>query len=650
MKYYIKTILLSLILVISVSYVNYSQIEIPEADIKVISDSKDINTNDEVLVTISMTFPEKHHAFLKSVETGLPISITSGEIEDAIKIVEFIKPTGIKEENDLILRGKNDFKLKCVLSDKTKLKNENLISFNIRYQMCDEKSGVCYRPMEKVLSIATNQSAKTSDVGSINKENEEILNQESSTNDINKENTKIENSDDEEEMSLFGRAIYGWILMFGFSLGFGFWFILLGTFSSLIKKLPKSGTWMNRIQFVFGLLMGIVTFYFINLLLGVIIVDKYPFIILIIGISLLVLGYLFGAFEKLYDYGEEKNIFQKIIRISESLFNFKKSLLRKIITLSAVIIGITFIYYGVDKLYLTPKLEYKEITTQKELDKIIATAKKENKLVFVDFWAPWCASCKAFNKNVLPNENVVKNLENFIVVKVNDDESKALSKKYDVQGLPTYVFLDGNKKILNSYEGSWNEKQFISALYKVQGKGDVEIEKSYLDILSDKLKESWKDPLIAFLFCFLGGLISVFTPCIYPLIPLTISYMGSQSTGSIRRGFINSLFYVLGMAMVYSFLGVIAALVGSAFGSFGSHPVVLVILIILFAYFTFAMFGYYEIKMPGAFQSAKQKAVTKKSSFAGMFLFGIAAGLVASPCLTPIIGTLLGLIATGAAL
>ena len=77
---------------------------------------------------------------------------------------------------------------------------------------------------------------------------------------------------------------------------------------------------------------------------------------------------------------------------------------------------------------------------------------------------------------------------------------------------------------------------------------------------------------ISFLVIFLGGLGLNLTPCIYPLIPITIGFFVAQGTGSPRRVFILSLFYVLGMAVTYSILGTLAALTGSLFGSALQNP------------------------------------------------------------------------------
>ena len=76
-----------------------------------------------------------------------------------------------------------------------------------------------------------------------------------------------------------------------------------------------------------------------------------------------------------------------------------------------------------------------------------------------------------------------------------------------------------------------------------------------------------KGMFITFILVFFGGLALNLTPCVYPLIPITVSYFANQSTGKISRSFVLALFYVLGMALTYSVLGVVAASTGSLLGS-----------------------------------------------------------------------------------
>src|SRR5262245_10056986 len=78
------------------------------------------------------------------------------------------------------------------------------------------------------------------------------------------------------------------------------------------------------------------------------------------------------------------------------------------------------------------------------------------------------------------------------------------------------------------------------------------------------------NPALAVALIFLAGVGVSFTPCVYPVIPLTLGYIGARSAGSRWKGFALSLIYVLGMALTYALLGAFAALTGRLFGQIGS--------------------------------------------------------------------------------
>jgi thiol:disulfide interchange protein DsbD len=154
--------------------------------------------------------------------------------------------------------------------------------------------------------------------------------------------------------------------------------------------------------------------------------------------------------------------------------------------------------------------------------------------------------------------------------------------------------------------------------------------------VSDALK---KGSFTAFLLVFLGGLLTSFTPCVYPMIPITIAVIGAQASGKKRGGFILSLFYVLGIALTFSGLGMIAAKTGALFGSVMNHPIFTVIIASIFFIMGLSMLGAFVIQMPSAF--ASKLRVKKRQGFVGAFLTGILAGLVVSSCISPLLVVIL---------
>ncbi len=168
--------------------------------------------------------------------------------------------------------------------------------------------------------------------------------------------------------------------------------------------------------------------------------------------------------------------------------------------------------------------------------------------------------------------------------------------------------------------------------------GDIaEVFKAYLQGAS-----GW-----AYLAVYLGGVLASFTPCVYPFIPITLAFIGAQSSGSRARGFVLSLFYVLGMALTYTALGAIAALSGRLFGQMLSSPWPYFIAANVCLLMGMSLFGLFSLPqyVPGFLTKAKTDGETR--GVAASFLVGAASGLIMSPCTTPILATLLGYVAAG---
>ena len=140
---------------------------------------------------------------------------------------------------------------------------------------------------------------------------------------------------------------------------------------------------------------------------------------------------------------------------------------------------------------------------------------------------------------------------------------------------------------------------------------------------------------------FVGGLALNLTPCVYPVIPLTLSFFAGQAQGQNRRVFRLALVYVLGMATTYSALGVAAALSGRLFGSALQSPWVLGFVAVVLVALALSMFGLYDLRMPSALM---QKAGAR-SGAAGAYAMGLLVGVVAAPCVGPFVLGLLAFVA-----
>jgi thiol:disulfide interchange protein DsbD len=151
------------------------------------------------------------------------------------------------------------------------------------------------------------------------------------------------------------------------------------------------------------------------------------------------------------------------------------------------------------------------------------------------------------------------------------------------------------------------------------------------------------------LLAFGAGVATSFTPCVYPMIPITVGIIGARSAGRRSKGFTLSLLYVLGIAVTYSVLGTSAALTGSLFGSVLQNPLVVVGVALVFVVMAMSLFGAFELQVPPAF-AGRMNAV-QGSGYPGAFLLGLVAGVVASPCIGPVLVAMLAYVAaSGSAL
>jgi thiol:disulfide interchange protein DsbD len=136
----------------------------------------------------------------------------------------------------------------------------------------------------------------------------------------------------------------------------------------------------------------------------------------------------------------------------------------------------------------------------------------------------------------------------------------------------------------------------------------------------------------AFLSIFLVGLALSLTPCIYPIIPITISYFGGQAGGRKSRAFLLAFLYVFGMSITYSVLGTVAAMTGSLFGSALQSPFVMLLLAAVLIALALSMFGFWEIRMP---MFLARRTGSARQGYAGAVVMGLTMGIVAAPCIGP---------------
>ena len=150
---------------------------------------------------------------------------------------------------------------------------------------------------------------------------------------------------------------------------------------------------------------------------------------------------------------------------------------------------------------------------------------------------------------------------------------------------------------------------------------------------------------MAVLAAYLGGVLASFTPCVYPVIPITVAYIGARSSASRSKGFLLSIIYVLGMAAVYTALGGFAALTGKLFGQIQTNPWVFLIIANICILMGLSMLGVFMFSIPMPQFLTELSPGEKSGGFVGSFLVGAVSGIIIGPCTTPVLAVLLSLIA-----
>ena len=151
---------------------------------------------------------------------------------------------------------------------------------------------------------------------------------------------------------------------------------------------------------------------------------------------------------------------------------------------------------------------------------------------------------------------------------------------------------------------------------------------------------------VTLLGIFWAGVLLNLTPCVYPIIPITIGFFANQGAAqggksNLKRTFAMSSIYVFGMAITYSVLGVIASLTGGLFGAALQSPLVLIGLAVLMLALSLSMFGVYEFKLPDSLNRLANSGDQSKSSFFSALVMGLTMGIVAAPCIGPFVVALL---------
>ncbi len=144
---------------------------------------------------------------------------------------------------------------------------------------------------------------------------------------------------------------------------------------------------------------------------------------------------------------------------------------------------------------------------------------------------------------------------------------------------------------------------------------------------------------------FAAGVLTSLTPCVYPMIPITVAVFGAKDESVTKaKALLLALCYVLGMASLFTVLGVAFAAAGGQAGSVLQKPIVVIPLVLLLLGLAVSLFGFFELRLPFALQNRLNSVGGK--GYLGAFSMGLVGGVIAAPCVGPFLGGLLTYVAT----
>lgn len=269
-----------------------------------------------------------------------------------------------------------------------------------------------------------------------------------------------------------------------------------------------------------------------------------------------------------------------------------------------------------------------------------AIAQATDRPLIVDFTADWCAACKELEAEVFQQPDVQERLETeFVPVRLDydsgDPETIAAIQHFQVTGLPRIGFETSSGVFLSgpSFDGKVGVAEFENRLDRALA-GDEAEQAGWLESALGA-NGLWA----VFLLVFGAGILSSLSPCIYPLIPITIGLFGARQATTRRQAFLLSLSYVGGIVVTYSILGMSAALLGTVFGGFLQNIWLQMAIALLFIVLGMGSLGVYDFRLPAGLQAKLNEL--GGIGFVGAFVMGLGAGIIAAPCVGPVVAGVL---------
>lgn len=238
--------------------------------------------------------------------------------------------------------------------------------------------------------------------------------------------------------------VFGFWVFFTLSLGLGFPYLILGTFSGMLKKIPRSGAWLVWVERIFGVVLSAAGLFYLSLAF----VPKVS--AFVIPLTLILGGIYLGFLEP---SGKDKI----------GLRRFKWAF------------GIIAVAFG---LVSANALREPGISWEKYSEASLSGAQRQGKPVLMDFYADWCIPCLELDRKTFTDPSVIAETKEFVRLKVDlthfdSPESEALRKKFNIAGVPTIVFIDraGQEVIGSRVVGYLPPSEFIGKVKPVLAAG-----------------------------------------------------------------------------------------------------------------------------------------------------------------------------------
>lgn len=224
------------------------------------------------------------------------------------------------------------------------------------------------------------------------------------------------------------------------------------------------------------------------------------------------------------------------------------------------------------------------------------------------------------------------------IVLVNIDKFPAAAREYEVQVIPQQIYFNADgEQVYRPDPGFYPREKVLEILTAVTEKGTYQGEPTFTFRVKRMVAGgSW----LAVVLVFCMGLLTASNPCVLATIPLLVGFIGGQKEASgLKRSFVFSLFFVMGLSVMFMILGIIAGLTGSLMGQVGDFWTYLVVGICVVM--GLHLLGVLEFNIP-----APQGIRPGQRGIISSFTFGLLFGIISTPCAVPIVAVLMVLIAT----